>query len=361
MFSEVAAGGCNYTDNYSSYGMMLKGHIIKTMNTSTSLECFRACVDDDRCQNFNYVMVQNICEMNNLTKEARPEYFVPSRDRYYITVKDVDECILGTHNCIADVATCVNTYGAYSCACNSFYERDGKTGCKPLVPLGSIPEVPAESCAEIEADEEGKAASGTYWLKKVAGRASESFQVYCDMMSDSQAWTLIARFSNKDTKHWMNDSGYWWYDRTEATGETTDPLTNADMISPAFWLASGNEFKITRSDDSQHTPLLQTTGDCLSGQTFRSKVTSYGNFRNGNRWASGQCQGNCAVKYSGQYQVTEGFEQANCNGTMQSFDRIGFWCNWGWSNSVMMIGGGGNGCSGAGQGVGVSAAKLRSF
>ena len=63
------------------------------------------------------------------------------------------------------------------------------------------------------------------------------------MTSGSEAWTLIARFSNKDTVHWMNDSGYWWYDRTEAAGENTDPLTNADMISPAFWLVSGNELK----------------------------------------------------------------------------------------------------------------------
>ena len=53
--------------------------------------------------------------------------------------------------------------------------------------------------------------------------------------TDMIPWTLIARFSNKDAKHWMNDSGYWWYDKTEAAGQTTDPLSNADMISPAFF------------------------------------------------------------------------------------------------------------------------------
>ena len=178
------------------------------------------------------------------------------------------------------------------------------------------------------------------------------------MTPGSKGWILIARFSNKDTKHWMNDSGYWWYDKTEAAGKTTDPLNNADMISPAFWLASGNEFKITRSDDSQHTPLLQTTGDCLGGQTFRAKVTSYGDFRNGTVWARGQCLGNCTVQYGGQYKETTGFQQATCNGTIQSSNGIGFWCNRGWSNSVMMIGGGGeNNCSGTGHGVGITAAK----
>ena len=181
------------------------------------------------------------------------------------------------------------------------------------------------------------------------------------MTSGSQAWTLIARFSNNDTAHWMNDSGYWWYDKTEASGETSDPFNNTDMISPAFWLAKGNEFKITRSDDSQHTPLLQTKSDCLGGQTFRSKVTSYGDFRNGKLWTNAQCLGKCAVQYSGQYDTTEGFKQAKCNGEMQSSNKIGFWCNMGWSNSVMMISGGGTPCSNAGHGIGLTAAKSRSF
>ena len=44
-------------------------------------------------------------------------------------------------------------------------------------------------------------------------------------------WTLIARFSNNDTKNWMEDNGTLWYDREEAYGNTLDPSDNADMIS----------------------------------------------------------------------------------------------------------------------------------
>ena len=182
------------------------------------------------------------------------------------------------------------------------------------------------------------------------------------MTSDSQGWTLIARFSNKDIKHWMYDSGYWWYDKTSAVGKTTDPLTNADMISPAFWLASSNEFKITRSDDSLNTPLLQTTGDCLGGQTFRSKVTSYGDFRNGKVWASDQCLGTCTVQYGGQYKSTDGFQQAACNGNIQGQQAIGFWCDW--SNgdgAVLMIGGGGASCARADHGIGITETGGASF
>ncbi|KAL9978700.1 hypothetical protein ACROYT_G016249 [Oculina patagonica] len=224
------------------------------------------------------------------------------------------------------------------------------------IPLGSSPQMPAESCAEIDAIEEGRAVSGNYWL------ASETFPVYCDMTSESKGWTLIARFSNTDARNWMEDSdGYWWYDITEATGETTDPSIKKDMISPAFWMTSGNEFKITRSNDTQHTPLLQTTSGCLGGKTFRSKITSYGDFRNGSQWVRDQCLGNCAVEYGGQYQDTIGFEQAQCNGTIQSSNKIGFWCNKGWSSTVMMIGGGGEECKAAGHGVGVTAAKSPHF
>ena len=57
----------------------------------------------------------------------------------------------------------------------------------------------------------------------------------------------------------MRDDGRWWYDQHAAIGTTNDPSVNADMISPAFWLVRGSEFKITRTDDPSHTPLLQTT------------------------------------------------------------------------------------------------------
>ena len=182
------------------------------------------------------------------------------------------------------------------------------------------------------------------------------------MTSDKQSWTLIARFSNNDTKHWMNDTGYWWYDRKEAAGKIADPLNNTDMISPAFWLVSGNEFKITRSDDSHHTPLLKTTGNCLDGQTFRSKVTSYGDFRNGTVWASDQCLGNCAIQYGGHSISTNGFQQSGCSGEIQGSKAIGFWCDWGSGDgAVLMIGGGGASCSRADHGIGITETDSASF
>ena len=181
------------------------------------------------------------------------------------------------------------------------------------------------------------------------------------MTPGGQGWTLIARFSNNDNKMWMDDSGEWWYKTTGAVGRTTDTSSNSDMISSAFWLVSGNEFKVTRSNDAQHTALLQTTGDCLGGQTFRSKISSYGDFRNGTVWASDKCLGSCSVQYGGQYQTTQGFKMATCNGNIQSNNKIGFWCDWsGGDGAVMMIGGGGN-CSRADHGIGITEVNSASF
>ena len=183
------------------------------------------------------------------------------------------------------------------------------------------------------------------------------------MESAGRVWTLIARFSNTDAKNWMEDSGTWWYHKNAAAGETTKPSNNTDMISPAFWLVTGNEFKITRSDDPQNTALLQTSGDCLGGQTFRSKITSYGDFSNGNTWelAGSSCLGNCTVQYGGQYETTKGFAHAKCNGTIQSANKISFWCEEAWDGSVIMIGGGGGGCHRTYHGIGVTATKVASF
>ena len=172
---------------------------------------------------------------------------------------------------------------------------------------------------------------------------------------------LIARFSNKDTKNWMVDHGTWWYDRYTPVGSSDKYYENYDMISPAFGQVRGREFKITRSDDWRHTPLLQTTGNCLGGQTFRSKITSYGDFRNGKVWSSNRCLGSCTVQYGGQYKTTDGFQQAECSGNIQSSYKIGFWCHWGSDGSVMMIGGGGSGCGRADHGIGITEAYEASF
>ena len=68
-------------------GMMLKQHVFKKITTTNwvarAFDCVKACNIDVRCQSFNYVISQEMCELNNRTKEARPEDFVGDPDRFY--------------------------------------------------------------------------------------------------------------------------------------------------------------------------------------------------------------------------------------------------------------------------------------
>ena len=83
-FYKLDAQRCIIRGEYSIRGMMLKGHTFIGEKTGTWLNCLDKCDDDVRCQSFNYVISQGICELNNRTKEARPEDFVPDSDRFYI-------------------------------------------------------------------------------------------------------------------------------------------------------------------------------------------------------------------------------------------------------------------------------------
>ena len=175
------------------------------------------------------------------------------------------------------------------------------------------------------------------------------------MSANAGGWTLIARFSNADTKNWMRDDAYWWYDIQSSQGSPTSTSSNYDMISEAFWRVRGSEIKITRSDDSSHTALLRTYTNCLGGNTFRGYLSSYGKFSYLNYWSNDKCLGSCPVYYGGLYGSTTGFRQAHCSSDIQSSNRIGFWCQWSTGDgAVMMFGGGGSSCHRADHGIGVT-------
>ena len=71
---------------YSVSGMFLKGHVFKTVETHfpSDLECYRVCNQDIRCQSYNVIIDKHICELNNRTKEARPEDLLPDARRIYM-------------------------------------------------------------------------------------------------------------------------------------------------------------------------------------------------------------------------------------------------------------------------------------
>ncbi|XP_078383930.1 uncharacterized protein LOC144666379 [Oculina patagonica] len=326
----------------------LKGHVMKRFESQSLMSCSHSCLRNSWCTSTNFKMPSDnngkeTCELN---KHGAIDANTRFHDQNGVTFSMVlNGCLmtgcLNGGSCVPD-----KRKETHSCSCKLPWTGEK---CES--------KIDASSCHELQIKAKQKLPNGEYLLTN----GSMSFKVYCHMTNDSKGWTLIARFSNSDDKNWMNDTGYLWYDQQVAIETTTSPSSNSDMISPAFWLASGKEFKITRSDDPSHTPLLQTTGNCLAGQTFRSKITSYGDFRNGKVWATDECLGSCTVEYGGQYKSTDGFQQAECNGNIQSANKIGFWCHWDWDGSVMMIGGGGNACSRADHGVGITEANEAAF
>ena len=55
------------------------------------------------------------------------------------------------------------------------------------VPLGSIPELPAETCKEIKASE-GQAVSGKYWLSNI--KPGMAVLAYCDMKTEGRLFLM---------------------------------------------------------------------------------------------------------------------------------------------------------------------------
>ena len=70
--------------DYSVSGMFLKGHTFKTITVDSPTRCQMLCIQDVRCQSYNFVIGKHMCELNNRTKEARPENFVDDPWRFYM-------------------------------------------------------------------------------------------------------------------------------------------------------------------------------------------------------------------------------------------------------------------------------------
>ena len=63
--------------------MALQGFILKKLLVGALHECDISCESEITCQSYNYVLGENSCELNNRTKEARPEHFRSDPVRFY--------------------------------------------------------------------------------------------------------------------------------------------------------------------------------------------------------------------------------------------------------------------------------------
>ena len=72
------------TAEYSIGGMFLRGHTFKSSTVGCPAGCYLMCEKEITCQSYNFVIDHKVCELNNRTKEARPEDFMPDPTRFYM-------------------------------------------------------------------------------------------------------------------------------------------------------------------------------------------------------------------------------------------------------------------------------------
>ncbi|PFX13086.1 hypothetical protein AWC38_SpisGene22858 [Stylophora pistillata] len=179
-----AAGQCHLAE-YSIGGLFLRGHTFKTYQVGLPEDCYCRCFQELICQSFNFVLGQNLCELNKHTKEARPEDFVPDWKRFY--VKRVTKRGSRKSANLKGPGSNARYSICWSFSPNDYESADKQEGqrCEPphlshveIISLGTIRELPAESCSEIAASEGNKMVNRKYWT--YSDGHSEVIEAYCE-------------------------------------------------------------------------------------------------------------------------------------------------------------------------------------
>ncbi|XP_044176798.1 sushi, von Willebrand factor type A, EGF and pentraxin domain-containing protein 1-like [Acropora millepora] len=126
--TEVTAGEQCKVYQVPIHDKALRGHTYQTAKVGELFRCYVRCERDPACKSCNFKHTHDICELNNETKETKPNDFIREKQSYYIkrTGGDVDECTAFPNICGAN-ADCHNTDGSYICNCKAGYTGDGKT------------------------------------------------------------------------------------------------------------------------------------------------------------------------------------------------------------------------------------------
>ena len=85
---EATNGQCKPVERSVS-GKALKGHTFKELMVRAPFECQNICENDPRCASYNYFIPGRVCELNNKTKEAKPDDFVTDEQRFYMKCEGI--------------------------------------------------------------------------------------------------------------------------------------------------------------------------------------------------------------------------------------------------------------------------------
>ena len=83
-FTNLVTAGDQCRIEINIHGMALKGFIFKRMTVEAPHICDILCEREIICQSYNFNRKEQICELNNRTKDARPENFRSDPAWFYI-------------------------------------------------------------------------------------------------------------------------------------------------------------------------------------------------------------------------------------------------------------------------------------
>jgi len=82
--ADCISAGKQCREERSINGMALQGFVFKKFLVRGFYECDISCETEITCQSYNFVVGETSCELNNRTKEAKPENFRSDPARSYM-------------------------------------------------------------------------------------------------------------------------------------------------------------------------------------------------------------------------------------------------------------------------------------
>ncbi|XP_067043046.1 uncharacterized protein [Acropora muricata] len=209
-----AASQCSSGER-SIFGMFLKGHTFRTVQVEGPSQCVQICNQEERCQSYNFVITNKVCELNKRIKEARPEDFLPDVNRFYMK-RPIDR-----------------------------------------VPLGTIKELAAQSCAEITRSEGNVTDKKEFWIYSDE-KANQTMRATCE-----DVWQKINTrdvcFEGKDDRPGKFHITKTGLVRTMKLVRKSGNITCNHKKSKSYWSCASK----TYSNNTLMTIITNSTGGAL--------------------------------------------------------------------------------------------------